>query len=308
MAYIMKKIIFSLLGIVLFTYNLQGQSTIDKLCKTWHMNRTITLYENAKASNNKLNEEYWLSYLKFNRTNMTFAYNGLTKQDDGSYKEYYVHTGSWKLIDNQQRLVQYNKAWDINSKDDVYFIISLTDSELILMEERQFDKTHYTDGRIGIGFIWVYYCDNKASQLNNSKPQQTQIREIEPPPPPLRNENNSTQVNDSSFVVETNYGNIETMPQLIGGEDALKKFISHNLKYPVLARKNGIEGRVIAQFVVTKNGYIEKAEIIRPLDPECDEEALRIIKLLPKFIPGVNKDGINVNVRYTLPITFKLDL
>lgn len=158
----MKKVNFIFIGIFFLTCNLQGQSTIDKLCKTWHMNRTITLYENANATNNQLNEEYWLSYLKFDRTNMTFAYNGLTKQDDGTYKEYYVNTGSWKLIDNQQRLVRYNKAWNLDSKDDVYFIISLTDTELILLEEQQFDKSNYGDGRIGTGFIWVYLCDKNT--------------------------------------------------------------------------------------------------------------------------------------------------
>lgn len=133
--------------------------TVEKLCKTWHMDRTILIAENAPAEFKKLGEEYRRSYEKYDCTNMTFAYNGLSKQDDGSYKEYYVHTGSWELLEDQHTLVKYNTGWDAATKIRKLKIISLTDSELILMEESQLDKPHYADGRIGIGFIWVYFCD-----------------------------------------------------------------------------------------------------------------------------------------------------
>ena len=123
------------------------------------MDRTILISENAYAETKWLSEEYRLSYLKFDCSNMTFAYNGLSKQDDGTYKEYYVHTGSWELIENQQKLVRYNTGWNAGEKKSTFLIVSLSDNELILMEEQQFNKPRYADGRIGIAFMWIYFCD-----------------------------------------------------------------------------------------------------------------------------------------------------
>ena len=98
----------------------------------------------------------------------------------------------------------------------------------------------------------------------------------------------------------------DKMPQFPGGEKELLNYIGLNLKYPVIAQNNGIQGKVIARFVVSKTGKVEKVEIVRRLDPLCDKEALRVINKLPHFIPGKVK-GKNVAVYYTLPITFKLE-
>ena len=82
-------------------------------------------------------------------------------------------------------------------------------------------------------------------------------------------------------------------------------FISRNIKYPVSAFRNGIQGKVILRFVVSKTGKVVRVEVIRSLSPECDKEAIRVIELLPDFIPG-KLNGENVSVWYTMPITFKL--
>ena len=82
--------------------------------------------------------------------------------------------------------------------------------------------------------------------------------------------------------------------------------IGQNLKYPVIAQENGIQGKVIVRFLVEKDGSISKVEVVRSLDPACDKEAIRLIRLLPKFIPD-KQNGVNVAVWYTLPITFKLE-
>lgn len=113
---------------------------------------------------------------------------------------------------------------------------------------------------------------------------------------------NVTQTNDDDNKV---FDVIEQMPEFPGGNDALLKFLSDNVKYPVVAQENGIEGRVIVQFVVSKTGTISDITVVRSLDPSCDKEAVRVVKLLPKWIPG-RQNGVNVNVRFTLPITFKL--
>ena len=97
---------------------------------------------------------------------------------------------------------------------------------------------------------------------------------------------------------------VERMPQFPGGDVEMLKFVQKNVRYPSDAIKNGVQGKVVARFVVNETGKVEKAEIVRSVDPSCDREALRIIKLLPKFIPGT-QNGKNVSVWFTLPITFR---
>jgi protein TonB len=104
---------------------------------------------------------------------------------------------------------------------------------------------------------------------------------------------------------EKPYTVIEQMPVYPGGEGELLKFIFANLKYPVIAQENGIEGKVIIRFVVSKTGKISNVEVLRSLDPSCDKEAVRVVKMLPNWIPG-KQNGVNVPVYYTLPITYKL--
>jgi periplasmic protein TonB len=90
------------------------------------------------------------------------------------------------------------------------------------------------------------------------------------------------------------------------GMNALMKFLGGNIKYPQIAKETGIEGKVIVQFVVTKEGSIEMVKVLRGIGGGCDEEALRVVKLMKKWLPGKN-NGKPVNVRFTLPISFKLE-
>ncbi len=95
------------------------------------------------------------------------------------------------------------------------------------------------------------------------------------------------------------------MPQFPGGEQALFKFLNENIKYPVIAQENGIQGRVICQFVVNTDGSIVDIQVVRGVDPSLDKEAVRVIQSMPKWIPGKQR-GKPVRVRFTLPINFKL--
>src|ERR1035437_978780 len=97
---------------------------------------------------------------------------------------------------------------------------------------------------------------------------------------------------------------IEQMPQFPGGEEELLNFISTNLVYPASALRDGIQGKVICRFVVTKTGRVESPEVVRSLDPACDKEAIRVLKSLPRFIPG-RQNGVNVSVWYVLPVVLK---
>ncbi len=99
---------------------------------------------------------------------------------------------------------------------------------------------------------------------------------------------------------------VETMPEFPGGQQALFKYLSENVKYPVIAQENGIQGRVICQFVVNKDGAIVDVEVVRSGgDPSLDKEAVRVIKSMPKWHPGKQR-GKAVRVKYTVPVNFRL--
>ena len=99
------------------------------------------------------------------------------------------------------------------------------------------------------------------------------------------------------------FKSVEQMPQFPGGDAALMEYIESHIQWPPMAAC--AQGRVIVQFVVDKTGEIGEVKVVRSVDKDLDEEAVRIVKTLPKFIPG-HQNGQNVAVWYTLPITFKL--
>lgn len=98
---------------------------------------------------------------------------------------------------------------------------------------------------------------------------------------------------------------VEQKPQFPGGEAALLKYVAEHIRYPAMAQENNIQGRVVVQFVVTKTGAVGEVKVVRGKDPDLDKEAVRVVRSLPKFVPG-KMNGHAVNVWYTLPIQFKL--
>ena len=98
---------------------------------------------------------------------------------------------------------------------------------------------------------------------------------------------------------------VEQMPQYPGGPAALMQFLAQNIRYPEAAHKAGIQGRVIANFVVEKDGSITEGRIVKSVSPELDAEALRVINSMPNWIPGM-QNGEAVRVKYTIPVTFQL--
>jgi protein TonB len=97
----------------------------------------------------------------------------------------------------------------------------------------------------------------------------------------------------------------QQMPLFPGGDAALLKFLSQNVKYPLIAVQNGITGKVTVNFVVNKDGSISDAKIIRGVDQALDQEALRVIYSMPKWKPGKQNDK-PVRVSFTVPINFVL--
>ena len=123
-----------------------------------------------------------------------------------------------------------------------------------------------------------------------------QVATYTPPPPPKAVEEEATE---EIFVV------VEQQPEFPGGMSALMKFLSDNIKYPVIAQENGIQGRVITTFVVERDGSITDINVVRGQDPSLDKEAVRVIKTMPRWKPGQQR-GKPVRVRFTLPVQFRL--
>ena len=110
-----------------------------------------------------------------------------------------------------------------------------------------------------------------------------------------------TQKADSAEVLDM----AEQMPAFPGGASALIKWLGNNVKYPAAAQANGIQGRVLCQFTVETDGSLSGFKIIKSVDPLLDEEALRVLRIMPKWTPG-KQGGKPVRVKFTLPVSFKL--
>ena len=98
---------------------------------------------------------------------------------------------------------------------------------------------------------------------------------------------------------------VQQMPEFPGGQASLLKYLATRIKYPAIAQENGIQGRVSCSFVVDTDGSLKNIEVIRGIDPSLDREAVRVIREMPKWNPGV-QNNMAVAVKYTVPVTFRL--
>jgi len=114
-------------------------------------------------------------------------------------------------------------------------------------------------------------------------------------------------VHEHQIAVEAQkpFDHVEVMPQFLGGDAALMKWLQDNMIYPTIAQEQNIQGRVVLRFVVKPDGTIDDVEILKSLDPSCDKEAVRVVKKMPKWIPG-RQNGNPVSVYYSLPVVFRL--
>jgi protein TonB len=101
------------------------------------------------------------------------------------------------------------------------------------------------------------------------------------------------------------HSHVEQMPTFPGGNEEMLRFLANNIKYPVVDQERGIQGRVQLRFVVEPDGSIGAVEIVRSVSPTIDAEAVRVVKNMPKFIPG-RQNGIPVRVYFSLPVMFRL--
>jgi len=137
-------------------------------------------------------------------------------------------------------------------------------------------------------------CSQDASQTEDAKEEV-----VAPVSPDAKEAPADSTAKEEVFMVA------EQMPEFPGGMKEMLKFLQENVKYPVNAIKNNVQGRVIVQFVVEKDGTLTEFKVARSVDPDLDAEALRVLQTMPKWKPGMQKGQV-VRVKFTVPVSFKL--
>lgn len=129
---------------------------------------------------------------------------------------------------------------------------------------------------------------------------------------PQTRQNQSTPDTTYSFEAKSSpdtiisFEKVDQLPKFPdGGNPAFAKYLSQNIKYPQIAKENNIEGRVLVSFIVEKDGTLTDIKVLRDIGYSCGEEALRVLKTSPKWVPGI-QDGKAVRVAYTCPIAFNI--
>ena len=116
----------------------------------------------------------------------------------------------------------------------------------------------------------------------------------------------TTQTRKDTTTDDKIYEVCEQMPIFEGGDAALLKYLTDSVKYPELAKKHGVQGRVVIGFIVEKDGSLTDVKVLRHVDIALDAEALRVVKGMPKWIPGCQDEQL-VRVRYNVPVSFRLE-
>ncbi len=113
------------------------------------------------------------------------------------------------------------------------------------------------------------------------------------------------EVIEEEVVEQEIFTIVETMPSFPGGQEKLMQYLATNIKYPQIARESNVQGRVYLSFVVEPDGSVSNVKVLRGIGAGCDEEAMRVVKAMPKWSPGKQR-GKSVRVSYNLPVNFKL--
>ena len=160
----------------------------------------------------------------------------------------------------------------------------------LVKEENQVKQMDKLDEKVAVG------TENKEGVKDRTiEAVRSEIAVAAPPPPPAPKPEVATKVFDV----------VEEMHSFPGGQGALMQYLASNIKYPVVAQENGVQGRVIVSFVVERDGSMSDVKVARSVDPSLDREAQRVVKSMPRWSPG-KQNGSTVRVKYTVPVVFRL--
>jgi TonB family protein len=207
--------------------------------------------------------------------------------DEGVLKEGFLKSDYQTLILNEAMGIQVNNLTN-------NFNVSLLKNRISMMTKSRSGAWAVSKVLITLPAILLlvfFFSASPAVKMNaqETKPKTGQADKLQ-----KQSEENTTNQQ------------VEEQPSYPGGSTEMSKFIIQNIKYPEAAKKKGIQGKVFVNFTVEKDGSISDAKVTKGIGSGCDEEALRVVKLMPKWIPGKIK-GKPVSVRVTLPVMFALD-
>ncbi|MBO97342.1 MAG: energy transducer TonB [Flavobacteriales bacterium] len=215
--------------------------------------------------------------------------------------------------------IKKNSKVDLEKKRSLFLQIGLTISLLVVLiafEYKTYDKNNYDLGALNLDDLEEEIIPITKQEIKPPPP---------PPPPPEVIEIVEDEVeieeeleiedteSDEDEIIEIEEEDdeeffmvVENMPEFPGGDLGLMKYIQKNVRYPAIAKEYNITGKVYISFIVDKQGNVTNVKVVRGVDKNLDEEAVRVVKSLPKYKPGKQR-GKPVRVMFTIPINFTLN-
>lgn len=189
----------------------------------------------------------------------------------------------------------YNHKYGLSNN----FNFSHLKQRIIMMNKKKSNATHIKYALFVLPAFALLVAGNISCSQDASQTEDAKEEVVAPVSPEAKEAPADSTAKEEVFMVA------EQMPEFPGGMKELLKFLQDNLKYPENAMKNNVQGRVIVQFVVEKDGTLTEFKVARSVDPDLDAEALRVLQTMPKWKPGMQRGKI-VRVKFTVPVSFKL--
>lgn len=238
------------------------------------------------------------------------TYSNSKKIEEGNYIND-KKTGTWFTYDLEEQVIK-----EENYKDGLKNGKYVQYKNKVQIEEGTYINDEKSDA-------WRYYregaLDCEGSYVNGIKNGEWKVFRLSENQEPIltymANYNNGSieggitvyHENGEELIENKDiYVLVEIMPEFPGGQKEMLKFIYFNIKYPHIAKENNIEGKAIVSFTIDEMGFVQNAKIVRDIEGGCGEEALRVVNMMPRWNPGIQR-GNPVKVQYNLPVNFKLN-
>ncbi|WP_394990342.1 energy transducer TonB [Emticicia sp.] len=253
-----------------------------------HRNKAYGAYELRTGYTANLNRAFWIGigcFMLILLTNFIFA-----RQKDKNLAETGIIIDLQKIPD--EKVPEIEKPKEIEPPKEVEQVKTIAYLVPEVVEETQNETPPPTQDAIEVAVI-------------SDKTQEGRVSESISESPPVEVPSAAVKAVE---IVENNlpFTSVEENPSFMGGVKEMYKFLAQNLKYPSAAQRANIQGKVFLKFIVEKDGSITGVETMKGIGFGCDEEAARVVKLMPKWIAG-RQNGRNVRVVFTIPVFFKLD-
>lgn len=209
--------------------------------------------------------------------------------------------GWWYYNSSKSKMSGSGSVITPNSND------SIANAQKMVVEDTDADSIEDTDDAINMDSVMaemVYVDGSPYSDVSVGETAvdgTTQASTLEKTAKGESEEKQSQQSETSNKVHDV----VEQMPSFPGGDAALMRFLSTNVHYPAVAEENGIQGRVVVTFIIERDGSISDVKVVKSVDPSLDKEAVRVIESMPRWKAGT-QNGEPVRVKYTMPVTFRL--